>query len=77
MVLKIGIKQNFVNQNWTKAKILDIAEMDSPTYLLNLDTLNLDVYTFLTNSLPTRLLFAQDPLNKCIAVIADQCKNFS
>ena len=23
-----------VNQNWTKAKILDIAEKDSPTYLL-------------------------------------------
>ena len=41
MVLKIGNKRNFVNQNWTKAKILDIAEMDSPTYLLKKNTGNI------------------------------------
>ena len=41
MVLKIGNKRNFVNPNWTKAKILDIAEMDSPTYLLKENTGNI------------------------------------
>ena len=30
-----------VNQNWTKAKILDIAEKDSPTYLLKENTANI------------------------------------
>ena len=41
MVLKIGNKRNFVNQNWTKAKILDIVEMDSPKYLLKDNTENI------------------------------------
>ena len=59
-----------VNQNWTKAKFLDIAEKDSATYLLKENTANILKKHFLTNSLPTLLLFAQDPLNKYIAVIA-------
>ena len=30
-----------VNQNWTKAKILEIVEKDSPTYLLKENTVNI------------------------------------
>ena len=40
-VLKIEKKRNCVNQNWTKAKILDIAEIDSPMYLLKENTGNI------------------------------------
>ena len=40
-VLKIENKRNCVNENWTKVKILDIAEMDNPTYLLEENTRNI------------------------------------